>query len=352
MVEKYKIRTDLAMEQKERFESDHVEVSGVVLEEEYDEEKEIKITTVRIETENGAKTMGKPVGTYLTLEAPNMAASDEGYHREISETLAGFLEKYMKDGKAENGKAAEEKAENGKIEKGKAKREEEEYSVLVVGLGNREVTPDALGPYVVDQLNITRHIVQEYGRYAVEKDGSRIVSAIVPGVMAQTGMETAEIVQGIVKETHPDMIIVIDALAARSTRRLNRTIQISDAGIHPGAGVGNHRSEITKDTMGIPVLAIGVPTVVDAATIVNDTMENFIAALETSETLKGVGVVLQGYNSAEKYELVKELIAPHLNGMFVTPKDIDDTVRRISYTISEALNMLFEGKKKNQRNRE
>ena len=315
MVEKYKIRTDLAMEQKERFESDHVEVSGVVLEEEYDEEKEIKITTVRIETENGAKAMGKPVGTYLTLEAPNMAAADEGYHREISETLAGFLEKYMKD--------TEENQEKG-------------YSVLVVGLGNREVTPDALGPYVVDQLNVTRHIVQEYGRYAVGKGGSRIVSAIVPG----------EIIRGIVNETTPDLIMVIDALAARSTKRLNRTIQISDAGIHPGAGVGNHRSEITKDTMGIPVIAIGVPTVVDAATIVNDTMENFITALETSETLKGVGVVLQGYNSAEKYELVKELIAPHLNGMFVTPKDIDDTVRRISYTISEAMNMLFAGKEK------
>lgn len=325
MVEKYKIRTDLAMEQKERFESDHVEVSGVVLEEEYDEEKEIKITTVRIETENGAKAMGKPVGTYLTLEAPNMAAADEGYHREISETLAGFLEKYMKD--------TEEKQEKG-------------YSVLVVGLGNREVTPDALGPYVVDQLNVTRHIVQEYGRYAVGKGGSRIVSAIVPGVMAQTGMESAEIIRGIVNETIPDLIMVIDALAARSTKRLNRTIQISDAGIYPGAGVGNHRSEITKDTMGIPVIAIGVPTVVDAATIVNDTMENFIMALETSETLKGVGVVLQGYNSAEKYELVKELIAPHLNGMFVTPKDIDDTVRRISYTISEAMNMLFAGKEK------
>lgn len=325
MVEKYKIRTDLAMEQKERFESDHVEVSGVVLEEEYDEEKEIKITTVRIETENGAKAMGKPVGTYLTLEAPNMAAADEGYHREISETLAGFLEKYMKD--------TEENQEKG-------------YSVLVVGLGNREVTPDALGPYVVDQLNVTRHIVQEYGRYAVEKGRSRIVSAVVPGVMAQTGMESAEIIRGIVNETTPDLIMVIDALAARSTKRLNRTIQISDAGIHPGAGVGNHRSEITKDTMGIPVIAIGVPTVVDAATIVNDTMENFITALETSETLKGVGVVLQGYNSAEKYELVKELIAPHLNGMFVTPKDIDDTVRRISYTISEAMNMLFAGKEK------
>lgn len=324
MVEKYTIRTDLAMEQKERFESDHVEVSGVVLEEEYDEEKEIKITTVKIETENGAKTMGKPVGTYLTLEAPNLAAGDEGYHREISETLAGFLAEYMQD-------------EN------KGKEQRDRYSVLVVGLGNREVTPDALGPYVVDQLNITRHIVQEYGKYAIEENG-RSVSAVVPGVMAQTGMETAEIIKGIVQETSPDLIMVIDALAARSTKRLNRTIQISDAGIHPGAGVGNHRSAITKDTMGIPVIAIGVPTVVDAATIVNDTMENFIAALETSDSLRGVGVVLQGYNSAEKYELVKELISPHLNGMFVTPKDIDETIRRISYTISEALNILFSGK--------
>lgn len=325
MVEKYTIRTDLAMEQKERFESDHVEVSGVVLEEEYDEEKEIKITTVKIETENGAKTMGKPVGTYLTLEAPNLAAGDEGYHREISETLAGFLAEYMQD-------------EN------KGKEQRDWYSVLVVGLGNREVTPDALGPYVVDQLNITRHIVQEYGKYAIEEENGRSVSAVVPGVMAQTGMETAEIIKGIVQETSPDLIMVIDALAARSTKRLNRTIQISDAGIHPGAGVGNHRSAITKDTMGIPVIAIGVPTVVDAATIVNDTMENFIAALETSDSLRGVGVVLQGYNSAEKYELVKELISPHLNGMFVTPKDIDETIRRISYTISEALNILFSGK--------
>ena len=317
MVEKYNIRTDLAMEEKERFEADQVEVPGVVLEENYDEEKEIRITSVKIETEKGAKKMGKPVGTYLTIEAPDMASGDEGYHREISETVAGFLERYLK---------------------------EKECSVLVIGLGNREVTPDALGPYVIDQLHITRHILQEYGRYAVEESNGRCVSAIVPGVMAQTGMETAEIVHGIVKETSPDLILAVDALAARSTKRLNRTIQISDAGIHPGAGVRNHRSAITKETMGIPVIAIGVPTVVDAATIVNDTMENFITALENSESLRGVGVVLQGYSSVEKYELVKELISPHLNGMFVTPKDIDETIRRISYTISEALNILFYGK--------
>ena len=316
MIEKYSIRTDLALEDKERFESDNVEVQGVSLKEDYDEEREIKVTTVRIETENGAKVMKKPVGTYITMEAPNMAVPDEDYHDEISKELAKFLARFIK-------------------------KDKEDYSILVVGLGNRKVTPDALGPYVVDNLNITRHIVKEYGKYAMGEEDVRLVSAIVPGVMAQTGMETVEIIKGIVKETKPDMMIAVDALAARSSKRLNRTIQITDTGINPGSGVGNHRNAITEDTVGIPVLAIGVPTVVDAATIVNDTMENLILALESSETLRGVGVVMQGYNAAEKYELVKELISPHLNGLFVTPKDIDETVKRISYTISEALNMLF-----------
>ena len=318
MVEKYSIRTDLALEQKERFESDQVEVQGVVLTEEVDEEREIKVTTVKIETENGAKIMRKPVGTYITMEAPNMTVPDEDYHREISAELKKFLERFLTGDK-------------------------EDYSILVVGLGNRKVTPDALGPYVVDNLNITRHIVKEYGKYAMDKDHVRLVSAIVPGVMGQTGMETVEIIRGVVGETKPDLIIAIDALAARSSKRLNRTIQIADTGINPGSGVGNHRNAITKETVGVPVLAIGVPTVVDAATIVNDTMENFLAALEASESLKGVGVVMQGYSAGEKYELVKELISPHLNGLFVTPKDIDETVKRISYTISESLNMLFSG---------
>ncbi|MEF9946378.1 MAG: GPR endopeptidase, partial [Lachnospiraceae bacterium] len=221
------------------------------------------------------------------------------------------------------------------------REKKEEYVVLVVGLGNRQVTPDALGPYVVDNLSITRHIVKEYGKYAMGEDQMNLVSAIVPGVMAQTGMETLEIIKGIVKETNPDLIVAVDALAARNSKRLNRTIQIADTGIHPGSGVGNHRQGLTKQTLGVPVIGIGVPTVVDAATIVNDTMENFIEALETSEMLKGVGVVLKGYNATEKYELIKELISPHLNGMFVTPKDIDETVKRISYTISEGLNILF-----------
>lgn len=318
MIEKYSIRTDLALEQKERFESDHVEIQGVDFKEDYDEEREIKTTTVKIETENGAKTMGKPVGTYITLEAPNMAVPDEDYHEEISKELLKYLKQFVNSDK-------------------------ENSSILVVGLGNRKVTPDALGPYVVDNLNITRHIIREYGRYAMGEEEATLVSAIVPGVMGQTGMETLEIIKGVVEETKPDLLIAIDALAARSSRRLNCTIQIADTGINPGSGVGNHRNAITEKTVGVPVIAIGVPTVVDAATIVNDTMENLIRALETSETLKGVGVVLQGYNAAEKYELIKELISPHLNGLFVTPKDIDETVKRISFTISESLNMLFSG---------
>ena len=322
MVEKYNIRTDLALEEKERFESDPVEVQGVVLEEEYDKEREIRVTTVRIETENGAKTMGKPVGTYLTIEAPNLSSPDEGIHREVSEELAKYLIEVMKKIIPES---------------------EHDKEVLVIGLGNRQATPDALGPYVADNLNVTRHIVKEYGKYAALEEMNCVVSAIVPGVMAQTGMETAEIIKGVVRETKPDLLIVIDALAARNSRRLNRTIQIADTGINPGSGVGNYRNAITKETIGVPVIAIGVPTVVDAVTIVSDTMENLLSALETSESLKGVGLVLGGYSEAEKYELIKELIAPNLNSMFMTPKDIDETVKRLSYTISEGLNLAFSG---------
>lgn len=188
MVEKYNIRTDLALEQKERFDSDNVEIQGVELEEYYNEELEIRITTVRIKTENGAKTMGKPVGTYITMEAPNMAVPDEDYHEEISEELMDILSGFLPDKK-------------------------EDYSVLVVGLGNRKVTPDAIGPLVTENLNITRHIVKEYGKYAMGQENVHLISAIVPGVMAQTGMETVEIIKGIAEETKPDFIIAIDALA-------------------------------------------------------------------------------------------------------------------------------------------
>ena len=280
------------------------------------------MTRVEIRTENGAKAMGKPVGTYLTLETPELAVPDGDRHIEIARRLSGYLRELIRRNTG---------------------RREQDLSVLVVGLGNRAVTPDALGPYVADHLSVTRHIVKEYGKYAMGADHVNMVSAIVPGVTGQTGMESTEIVRGIVEETHPDVIIAVDALAARNSRRLNRTVQIADTGIHPGSGVGNNRSGLTEKSLGVPVIGIGVPTVVDAATIVNDTMENFITALESSETLKSVGEVLRSYNAGEKYEFVKELIAPHLNGMFVTPKDVDEMIHQISHTIAESLNMLFAG---------
>lgn len=316
MLENYNIRTDLALEQRERFAQDQVEVQGVVLEEEYDEEREILTTIVRIETEKGAKIMGKPTGIYITIEAPNMSVPDEAYHSEVSKLLAAYLTKIRPVHKTG-------------------------YAALVIGLGNRDVTPDALGPMVVDHMNITRHIIREYGAYAMGEKKSNMISAQSPGVMAQTGMEALEIIKGIVEETRPDFLVVVDALAARNTRRLNRTIQITDAGIYPGSGVGNHRNAITEKTVGIPVLSIGVPTVVDAATIVNDTMENLILAMEENEQLKGAAQIWNEYGIAEKYEFVKERISPHLIGMFVTPKDIDETMKRISLTISEGLNLFF-----------
>ena len=259
-------------------------------------------------------------------EVPDMASADDGYHREISETLAGFLEKYVENEETKNRNADNEKEHS----------KEKGCSILTVGLGNREVTPDALGPYVVDQLNITRHMVQEYGRYGVEEE-SRIVSAIVPGVMAQTGMETAEIVQGVVKETKPDMILVIDALAARSIRRLGRTIQLTDTGITPGSGIGNHRNAINRKSVGVPVISLGVPTVVDAATIVSDAMTEFISALSLSD--------LQKLDERERQELARELLSPQLNGLFVTPKNIDDSIKNLSFLISEGLNIALLGDK-------
>ena len=313
----YQIRTDLALETQEKMQEDHVDLKGVrFLEEKVD--KNITVSTVVIETENGAKTMGKPKGTYITIEAGNMDEEDEDYHREISVQLAKIIRQLIQ-------------------------KKNEELSVLVVGLGNREVTPDALGPRVVDNLFITRHIVKEYGKYAFGEKNVNRISSIVPGVMAQTGMESLEIIHGIIDETKPDLVIVIDALAARSTKRLNRTIQVTDTGINPGSGVGNHRHGLNKKSLGIPVISIGIPTVVDAATIVNDTMFNLIAAMSQRKAFDILGDSLKELNDGEKYELIRELLSQNLNAMFVTPKDIDESVKRLSYTISEGINIAFMG---------
>lgn len=294
MANGFKIRTDLALEARESVEETNREVRGVEISENYDEETEVKVTKVMIRTKNAARDLGKPIGTYITLEAPAMLEADEDYHREISETLAEQLKTVIPNS-------------------------EKEQSVLVVGLGNREVTADALGPNVVDNLFVTRHVILEYGKAAYNRTKMNLVSSIVPGVMAATGMETAEIVKGVVEQTKPDVVIVIDALAARSTKRLNRTVQITNTGIHPGSGVGNHRSALTKESLGVPVIAIGVPTVVDAATIVNDALEKAADSCRESKVLA------------------------ELNNMYVTSKDIDATIKRLSFMISEAINMTLDG---------
>ncbi len=288
----YSIRTDLALEIKERLANSEKNLRGISYQEEK-KENGVIVSSLSIDSENAVKTIGRPKGKYITIEAPQMSVDDLDYHREVSEELASVLLALMKE-----------------INIGK------EYAVLVVGLGNRQVTPDALGPQVVDNLLITRHIMKEYGKYAFGSENVNSVSGIVPGVMAQTGMESLEIIQGIVKETNPDLVITVDALAARSTKRLGCTIQLTDTGIVPGSGVGNHRKGINKDNLGVPVISIGIPTVIDAVTIVSD-------------------AVNAGRDATEKF------LSPKLNGMFVTPKDIDDTIKQLGFLISEGLNIAF-----------
>lgn len=290
----FQIRTDLALEARESIEEVEGEIRGVQYEESYDEEKDIKVAKVSIETKNGAKAMGKPIGTYITIEAPNMLEADEDYHREVSEALAEQLRGIIPDAKTEQ-------------------------SVLVVGLGNREVTADALGPHVVDNLFITRHVVREYGKAAYSVSKLHMISSLEPGVTAKTGMEAAEIVKGVVEQTKPAVLIVVDALASRSTKRLNRTIQITDTGIQPGSGVGNHRNELSLESLGVPVIAIGVPTVVDAATIVNDALEHL-----TKEKVEDVHCFHE------------------LRNMYVTTKDIDAVIKRLAFTVSEGINIALE----------
>ena len=298
----FKVRTDLALEVRENMEENARECRGVSVEEEYKEESELKITKVVIETMNGAKAMGKPVGTYVTLEAPAMILPDEDYHEEISGELAKQLKQIIPG-------------------------IEGELSVMVVGLGNRDVTADALGPNVVDNLTVTRHIMKEYGKAAFDRKKVHMVSGLVPGVMAKTGMESQEIIMGVVERTKPDVVIVVDALAARSTRRLNRTIQLTNTGIHPGSGVGNHRNAITQEALGVPVIAIGVPTVVDAATIVGDAFEKMMR-LSGEEPLDIQDELLSGLGE--------------LYNMYVTGKDVDYEIKQISHIICDGINKALD----------
>lgn len=301
-MQQFQIRTDLALEATESVRKQASgQMRGITIDE-YDSMEDVHISKVVILSKNAAKNMGKPMGTYITLEAAGLQEGDEDYHREISKELARLLQSVIPD-------------------------IEQEKSILVVGLGNRDVTADSLGPCTVDNLFITRHIIKEYGKKAYGAAKIHQVSALVPGVMAKTGMETAEIIKGVIKETTPDIVIVIDALAARSTKRLNRTVQITDTGIHPGSGVGNHRNALTKESLGVPVIAIGIPMVVDAGTIVSDALEKL------AEEYDGGRASLDYFRNSTDTQL---------HNMYVTAKNIDETTKRLSFTLSEAINIALD----------
>lgn len=303
----FKIRTDLAVELEEDISAKEGKVDGIEVIEKKDETGSIKITKVLVKNENGKKLLGRDIGSYITLESDELAEPDEGYHREMSVQIAKYVKELLPD--------------------------DDKVRVMITGLGNRDATPDSLGPRVVDNMLITRSITEDGKKYEI--------SAVAPGVMAQTGMEAQEIIKGIVKEVDTDILIVVDSLAARNVNRLNTTIQISDTGIMPGSGVGNHRKGITMETIGIPVIAIGVPTVVDAATIVNDTLENLLGALQKVKLLAEIKKMLDEFTTEEKYELIKEVAEPRVSSMYVTTKDVDATIKYLGYTISEGLNIIW-----------
>lgn len=296
-------RTDLAVELREDFTEDDERIKGVTVKEAYYKHRKVHVSTVRITDASAAAAMGRPIGTYLTVEAKGLSEGEERLRRSVAETLAEQLLQLLDE----------------------VNREAKE--VLVVGLGNREATPDALGPMTVDELVVTRHLILQLGEEFRKKYHLTSFCALAAGVLAQTGMESGEIIKSVVEELHPDLVIAIDALASRSTERLGTTVQITDTGIYPGAGIGNNRQALNRETLGVPVIAIGVPTVVDAATILRERMGRYLRQKGIPET--------------ECEEILTEAEEKNGQVLFVTPKGIDELVRRAGETVAEAINLCF-----------
>ncbi|HEY8362662.1 MAG TPA: GPR endopeptidase [Tissierellaceae bacterium] len=307
------IRTDLAVENREIYKKIYREDSkGVDVEKE--EKENYTVTRIKVLNEEGSKSLQKPVGTYITIEAPRLSKSDEDLKDEISQVVAKEIKGLGKNNP------------NSKI--------------LIVGLGNWNITADSLGPKVVKRVLVTRQYFVNYKKDSDETMAN--VSAISPGVMGITGIETGEIVKGVVEKVKPDLVIAVDALASRKMERINTTIQISDSGINPGAGVGNNRMELTEKTLGVPVIAIGVPTVVDAATIVNDTLDLIIDSLKKeAEVGTEFYNLLSEISSEEKYNLIREVLNPYMKNVVVTPTDIDKVIDDISIVIANGLNIAL-----------
>jgi spore protease len=313
-------RTDLALEAHELIREQavrtdpqaFVEPPGVEMETAGTEE--IKITRVKVTSPTGEASVGKPMGNYITLEVSGLRDNDQDLYEQTCRTLATELVNILKLGP--------------------------KSTILVVGLGNWNVTPDALGPKVISNLMVTRHLL-EYVPEQVD-EGVRPVCAIAPGVLGITGIETGEIIRGIVDKVKPDIIIAIDALASRKMERVNTTIQIADTGISPGSGVGNKRMDLSKDTLGVPVVAIGVPTVVDAATMANDTIDLVLDSM-VNQASKGTEFynMLKSIDRDEKYQMIQEVLRPYVGNLIVTPKEIDEAIEKISMVIANGLNIAL-----------
>ena len=299
------IRTDLALEAHEvcREEAkEKAKIDGVAID--IKKDGGITVTEIEITNKKGEQAIGKPMGRYITIESPDLKYSVEDYEKtcvKIAETLSSLLgETYDKP-------------------------------ILIAGLGNNEITPDALGPAVMSGLIVTRHIKTHPDNF-FDSDFAN-VCAIAPGVLGTTGIETAGVIRGVIEEVKPCAVIAVDALAARSTERISTTIQISDTGIQPGAGVGNRREGLDKETLGVKVIAVGVPTVVDAATIARDSLDAALSEV-SSDVL----------SDNEKEELIRKTLSNNISRMVVTPKDIDLVIERAAKTVANGINMAVHKK--------
>lgn len=306
------IRTDLASEAYEMLMEASQEISGINVSEE--ERHSLKITRVEVQTDEAQEKIGKPRGNYITMEIADVGAQEHEDYETACRILSDELKKLIQI--------------------------PEDASVLVVGLGNWNVTPDALGPQVVSQLMVTRHLLEYIPEHVEE--GIRPVCAMSPGVLGITGIETGEIIRGVTEKIRPDLVIAVDALAARSMARVNTTIQLCDTGIAPGAGVGNKRKELSRTTLGIPVIAIGVPTVIDAATIAADTMQSITSAMrQTAKPDSGLYAALSEMDYDKQLALAKEALSPNMADFIVTPKDIDRKTEQISKIVANGINLAL-----------
>lgn len=313
MAETNLTRCDLAIEAHEMLamgKTADFSVSGVTVEENQHNDY-IKITRIKVNDENGERELGKPPGSYITIEMPFGFCGQQEIYEEMCKVCAKELKRVT-------GKTLET----------------EDDTVLVVGLGNDKITADALGPKVVDSLMITRHLK----RYIPEEidEGIRPLCAIAPGVLGTNGMETEEVVRSLTNEIKPKLVIAIDALCSGNVERLNTTVQITDTGITPGGGVGNARKTLNKDTLGVPVIAVGVPTVVDAATIAAAGIDMVISASNQNINIP--------CKESERRGWIRSEIGEKLRNMIVAPKDVDSVIKDIAYVIANGINIsMHEG---------